>query len=70
MPAGIQDRNADIWEALVAVADIAGGEWPGRARAAASALVAEAREVEPSLNIRLLADVWTTFGDTNDLGRK
>ena len=55
MPAGIEDRNADMWEALFAVADIAGGDWPSRARAAAVALVAVAREVEPSLNIRLLA---------------
>src|SRR5262249_18985426 len=54
MPAGVEDRNADMWEPLLAVADIAGGSWPGRARAAAVALVAVAREVEPSLNVRLL----------------
>ena len=28
MPAGIEDRNADVWEALLAVADLAGGDWP------------------------------------------
>ena len=62
MPAGVDDRDADIWEPLLAVADIAGGDWPKRAREAAKALVAVAREVEPSLNIRLLADLRTVFG--------
>ena len=28
MPAGIEDRNADVWEALFAIADAAGGDWP------------------------------------------
>jgi hypothetical protein len=61
MPAGVEDRNADMWEPLLAVADIAGGEWPARARDAAKALLTVAREVEPSLNIRLLADLQTVF---------
>ena len=28
MPVGIEDRNADVWEPLIAIADAAGGEWP------------------------------------------
>ncbi|NLA67890.1 MAG: DUF3631 domain-containing protein, partial [Gammaproteobacteria bacterium] len=28
MPTGVQDRDADVWEALLAVADLAGDEWP------------------------------------------
>ena len=28
MPAGVEDRDADVWEALLAVADEAGGHWP------------------------------------------
>jgi hypothetical protein len=70
MPAGVEDRNADCWEALLAVADIAGGEWPVRARAAAVALVAVARDVEPSLNVRLLGDLRTVFGDAEVLSTK
>jgi putative DNA primase/helicase len=35
MPDGLNDRAADAWEPLVAVAELAGGDWPGRARAAA-----------------------------------
>src|SRR5215207_9764246 len=30
MPAGIEDRNADVWEPLIAVADLAGGDCPER----------------------------------------
>jgi hypothetical protein len=65
MPDGVTDRDADVWEALLAVADAAGGEWPRVAREAAVALVAESRESTPSLGIRLLGDLRTVFG-TND----
>ena len=34
MPVGIEDRAADAWEPLLAVADAAGGDWPKKARAA------------------------------------
>jgi hypothetical protein len=70
MPAGVDDRDADIWEPLLAVADIAGGDWPEQAREAAKALVAVAREVEPSLNIRLLDDLRTVFGSREQLSTK
>jgi hypothetical protein len=61
MPPGVEDRDADVWEALLAVADAAGGEWPVRARTAAVALVAQSKETTPSLGIRLLADLRTVF---------
>jgi 5S rRNA maturation endonuclease (ribonuclease M5) len=64
LPPGIEDRNADVWEALFAVADAAGGDWGKKAREAAIALVAAGREQEPSLGIRLLADLRTVFGKT------
>jgi len=70
MPAGVEDRNADMWEPLLAAADIAGADWPRLAREAAKALVAVAREIEPSLNIRLLADLRTVFGDEEQLTTK
>ena len=62
MPLGIEDRNADVWEPLLAIADAVGGDWPQRARDAAVALVAAAVESEPSLGIRLLADMRTVLG--------
>jgi hypothetical protein len=61
MPAAVQDRDADVWEALLAVADLVGGEWPKRAREAAVALVADSKDGEPSLGIRLLADIQSVF---------
>ena len=64
MPVGIEDRNADVWEALFAIADAAGGDWPKLAREAAVALIADGREQEPSLGIRLLADLRTVFRKT------
>ena len=67
MPAGIEDRDADVWEALLAVADAAGGDWPKKAREAAVALVKAAREVEPSLGIRLLADLKQIFGEAEEM---
>jgi hypothetical protein len=64
MPAGIEDRNADIWEPLLAVADAAGGEWPNRARVAAVTLVTLSREGNlQTLGVRLLADLREVFGD-------
>jgi 5S rRNA maturation endonuclease (ribonuclease M5) len=70
MPVGVDDRAADMWEPLLAVADIAGDEWPTRAREAAKALVKVAGEVEPSLNIRLLADLRTVFGAKEQMATK
>jgi Protein of unknown function (DUF3631) len=65
MPSGVEDRDADVWESLLAIADAAGGDWPKRAREAAVSLVSDAKEVEPSLGIRLLADCRTVFGNAN-----
>jgi hypothetical protein len=63
MPAGIDDRDADCWEALLAIADAAGGSWPERGRVAAVALVALSKAVIPSLGVKLLSDVRQVFGD-------
>ena len=61
MPNGIDDRNSDIWEALVTVADLAGGEWPERARVAAVALVTDSMAGQPSLGVQLLRDLRAIF---------
>ena len=67
MPAGVTDRDADVWEALLAVADVAGGTWPKRARVAAVTLVKETKESTPSLGVRLLADLRTVFAGADKL---
>jgi Protein of unknown function (DUF3631)/Bifunctional DNA primase/polymerase, N-terminal len=61
MPEGVEDRQADAWEPLLAVAELAGGQWPRRARGAAVALVAVNRERPVSLHLRLLEDMRTVF---------
>jgi hypothetical protein len=66
MPKGITDRDADVWEALLAVADAAGGDWPERARVAAVALVADSKRGSPSLGIKLLGDIRSIFNDQRD----
>jgi len=63
MPPGVTDRPADVWEPLLAVADAAGGPWPGRARAACTWLVRDNADRGISLGIRLLADLRGIFGD-------
>ncbi len=74
MPDGIEDRAADVWEPLLAVADVADSgsdvadrSWPNRARVAAVALVADSRDSTPSLGIRLLADVRTVFDQSGSV---
>jgi len=59
----VEDRAADTWEPLIAVADAAGGHWPDTARAACRRLVAAADEAEEgrSLSVKLLADVRDIF---------
>jgi hypothetical protein len=66
MPAGLHDREDDLWEPLLAIADLAGGDWPERARAAAwwisrGAAVGE----DSSSGIQLLADIRTVFAEKN-----
>jgi hypothetical protein len=67
MPEGVEDRDADVWEALIAVADAAGGEWPDRAHTAAMAMVTESKESTPSLGIQLLSDLRVVFGDQSTM---
>jgi Protein of unknown function (DUF3631) len=61
MPPGVEDRNADVWEALLAVADVAGGHWPEAARVAAVADVAGSKGGTPSIGVQLLRDIKTVF---------
>lgn len=65
VPDVLPDRAADIWEPLLAIADVAGGNWPGRARTAAVALNAEPDTADESLNVRLLGDIKDIFTTSN-----
>ncbi|WP_457029447.1 DUF3631 domain-containing protein [Kitasatospora sp. P5_F3] len=62
LPEGIDDRPADVWEPLLAVADAAGGDWPARGRAACLHLVHAAKANDKgSVGIRLLTDLREVF---------
>lgn len=61
LPESLSDRQMDCWEALVAIADLAGGSWPERARVAALH-ISKARESEESVGVRLLRDVRQVMG--------
>ena len=62
LPDGVADRDGDVWESLLAVADVAAGDWPTRARVTAVAAVTDSKEHPPSLGIRLLSDLRIVFG--------
>jgi Protein of unknown function (DUF3631) len=59
----LEDRAADTWEPLIAIADLAQGEWPQRARAAATTMTqAESQQEEDgTASVRLLADLRELF---------
>jgi hypothetical protein len=67
MPQNIKDRDADVWEPLLAIADAAGGHWPETARCSAVALVADTKGGSPSLGILLLRDVQAVFAENTEL---
>jgi hypothetical protein len=63
----LEDRAADTWEPLIAIADLAGGDWPARAREAAATMTqAEAQQEEDTAaSVRLLADLRQIFTAAN-----
>jgi len=67
LPPGIEDRPAEVWEPLIAIADIAGGDWPARARTACIELCKVAADRRASLGVRLLSDLRIIFGDDDAL---
>ena len=65
MPDGVTDRAADVWEPLIAIADLARGDWPKRSREAAVAFVDTRRAEQVSEGARLLAACRTVFVASN-----
>ncbi|MBX7469077.1 MULTISPECIES: DUF3631 domain-containing protein [unclassified Streptomyces] len=63
-PMPVEDRAADTWQPLIAIADLAGGHWPAAARTACLAMTkheAEQDQDNSSLSIRLLGDIRRAF---------
>jgi hypothetical protein len=56
------DRQADSWTPLLAIADLAGGDWPDRARKAAETLSGGERDPEADdAGVMLIADCVAAF---------
>lgn len=66
LPAELDDRAADAWESLLALADLAGGDWPARARSAALALSTGADVDDDSIAVQLLTDIRRVFDANGD----
>ena len=67
-PSSLNDRARDTWEALLAVGEIAGGEWAGRTGRASRACEAINAEVDPETGARemLLADIRMVFEEAGN----
>jgi hypothetical protein len=65
LPAELDDRAQDVWEPLLAIADLAAGGWPERARSAAITLSTGEERSDESLGARLLADIYTVSTATD-----
>ncbi|MDN5858795.1 MAG: DUF3631 domain-containing protein [Pseudonocardia sp.] len=62
MPDGVTDRPSEVWEALLAVADAAGGGWPALARAACRHFVLDdIGGADQSFGVRMLGHVRDVF---------
>jgi hypothetical protein len=68
----LEDRAADTWEPLIAIADLAGDAWPVRARIAAEDLTRDEADAEAdaSAGVRLLEDAYAVFEDAAALHSK
>jgi hypothetical protein len=70
LPALDDDRKAEVLEPLLAIADVAGGSWPARARKAALALAGAAEDTDIVVELlRDLAHIVTTY-DTDIIPTK
>jgi len=64
VPDQLDDRQADNWRPLLAIADAAGGAWPNLARAAARTLAGSVVEADQAAPVQLLADLRDLFATT------
>jgi Protein of unknown function (DUF3631) len=60
IPTGVVNRTADNWRPLLAISDIAGGDWPTRTRHAVQCFMTTGDD-ELSTGVALLNDIRTIF---------
>jgi putative DNA primase/helicase len=63
VPAALNDRAADNWRPLLAIADTTGGRWPNLARRASAALSDVGENDDTSTRAMLLADIRALLAD-------
>jgi 5S rRNA maturation endonuclease (ribonuclease M5) len=63
IPEQLSDRQADMADPLIALADLAGGKWPEELRRALVELCGQAQQEDNSPGLRLLADIRDAFGE-------
>jgi hypothetical protein len=67
LPGGLSDRAGDAWEPMFAIADLAGGDWPARARAAALELSTPGEADEVGRGVQLLGAMKAAMGDRAEI---
>ncbi len=71
MPEALHDRACDNWRGPLAIADLAGGDWPQKARSAAQNLSTQGIEqADQSRGVMLLADIRPVFAERQKKGGK
>jgi hypothetical protein len=65
LPDEMGNREADKWEPLFAIADVIGGAWPNKMRAAVGLLKPVVDDSE-AISVQLLHDVWGNFGEDSE----
>ena len=63
IPGALDDRAEEAWEPLLAIADLAGGDWPERARRAALELSGGREAEDEALGAWLLRDIRDAFAE-------
>ncbi|NMD58966.1 UNVERIFIED_ORG: uncharacterized protein DUF3631 [Nocardia globerula] len=67
MPKGVEDRAAEVWEPLLVIADLAGGEWPQRTRDACKHFVFAKSGYARPIGIDLLEDLQRVFNGADKM---
>ncbi len=70
LPEALSDRQQDVSEPLLAVADLAGNEWGQIGRKSLTELFGGAAAADESLGIKLLADIRVAFDGQDRLSSK
>jgi hypothetical protein len=66
LPEELTDRQQDVLEPLLAIADQAGGAWPKAVRAAAIKVFGSSAAADQNIAVQLLSDIRDIFDDSQE----